>query len=161
LAPGAVMTDGVGWKDGGIIGTTYGALLSESSGTPDAATRYPSNSTPLSAAAWYNGDLLDNNDPSQTLYDTSDASTLIPAGALIGPRATAVLTVTDNDVLLNEIKVNPPGSTDAPHEWIEIKARPGVALDNIFVVSVEGDAPENIGLATAVFNLTGIAAGSN
>jgi hypothetical protein len=57
--------------------------LSQSSGTPDAATRFVGNDT-HSAAAWFNGDLVDTA-PTQLLYDSTRASANFPTGGALTP----------------------------------------------------------------------------
>ena len=76
----ALTLDNVGWSDGNVGAIVYGGVsLKQSSGTPDAATRFVSNATPSSAAAWYNGDLYDvGNDPTQLLYDATRHSANMP-----------------------------------------------------------------------------------
>ncbi|HZN65876.1 MAG TPA: hypothetical protein VFB66_11330, partial [Tepidisphaeraceae bacterium] len=41
-------------------------------------------------------------------------------------------------VLLNEIKVDPPG-VHSPYEYVELRGQPGAGLDSIYFLSVEGD----------------------
>jgi hypothetical protein len=76
----ALRLDNVGWSDGDAGDIVYGGVaLTQSKGTPDAATRFPSNNTPSSTAAWYNGDLDDTlNDPSTVLYDVTRHSANMP-----------------------------------------------------------------------------------
>jgi hypothetical protein len=54
--------DSVGWLDGGNNDRVYStAALSQPSGTPDAATRYPGNTNAHTAAAWVFGNLEGTN----------------------------------------------------------------------------------------------------
>jgi hypothetical protein len=70
--------------------------------------------------------------------------------------------VTDNEfVLLSELKVNPPGVGDAPHEFIEIRGTPGGQLRNVYLVVIDGNTTGNPGLSTMVVDLTGATVGSN
>ncbi len=86
LPNGASLLDGIGWKDQDAGGDkVFGAELTQAVGAPDAASRIPGNMTPTSASAWYNGDLLDTNDPNERRYDTGSASSNIPRGAIITP----------------------------------------------------------------------------
>jgi autotransporter-associated beta strand protein len=68
---------------------TYGAaVVSEwnSTGTPDAATRFVGNIAPSSSAAWYGGDLVDTgNVASQLYYDATRESANEPAGWYLTP----------------------------------------------------------------------------
>ena len=52
---------------------------------PDAATRFPDNTTPNSAAAWYSGELADS--PEETLEYGSPVSGNAPQGASLTPGA--------------------------------------------------------------------------
>ena len=76
----ALKLDNVGWSDGDAGDIVYGGVsLTQSKGTPDAATRFVSNTTASSAAAWYNGDLDDTlNDPTTLLYDVTRHSANMP-----------------------------------------------------------------------------------
>jgi hypothetical protein len=86
LPAGASVLDAVGWSNSAII--LGGVALTQGSGTADAATRFPSNLTPNSAAAWYNGDLLNNIGQGSVVYEGAPrASANQPAGAYITPGA--------------------------------------------------------------------------
>jgi len=85
LPAGAVLLDAIGWSDGGAD-LVYGAVLTQSSGTPDAATRFRHDLTPLSAAAWYNGDLA-GTEPTSLSYEPLQASANLPNGAVLTPGA--------------------------------------------------------------------------
>ena len=90
LPAGATLLDGVGWMDGDnandhVLGN---ATLTQSSGSPDAASRLFGNTSANDASAWYNGDLLSTgNDQNQRKYDTAKASSNIPRDAIITPGA--------------------------------------------------------------------------
>ncbi len=62
-------------------------------------------------------------------------------------------------VLLNEIKVNPPGN-DNPFEFIELKGTPGSTINNVYLVILEGDSG-NTGVADLAIKLNQITFGSN
>lgn len=89
---------------------------------------------------------------------TSDAAhypltTLIPSVAV---------NVTDNDVaLLSELKVNPPGANDAPHEFVEIKGPPGAALTNLYLLALDGNSSGDPGTVSYALNLAGRSVGTN
>lgn len=90
LPGGATVIDAVGWSDGGGSDKVYGGVvLTQTSGTPDAATRFPGNTTANSVAAWYNGDLSGATNDSVT-YNAAAASTNFPAGGLLTPGDTNV-----------------------------------------------------------------------
>ncbi len=81
------------------------------------------------------------------------------APAEIGIRPTAVLTIADQDLLLNEVNVNTPG-TDQPFEYVELKGTATGNLANIYFVAVEGDG-SGAGTADLVVDLSSVALGSN
>jgi hypothetical protein len=278
LPSGAVVLDGVGWLAGAAYGAILPPLAIGASTVPSAATRDPSNTTPLSAGAWYAGVLQDS-----TTYDVGRSTLNTPAGEVLtggspnssgsgpsagqfayGPstyninenvgsitipiyrfggssgavsvdvtlndgsatagsdyslfaggsrtqtvsfadgqntanvtiqivndgvselpesftavlgnpqggasmygfRTTATINIADDDivaptgVLLNEVSVDPPG-TDAPNEYVEIEATPNSVLNDVYFVSVEGDAGAGLGGVDEVFNLTNVTVGSN
>ena len=89
LPAGATVVDGAGVLDataGG--GTVYGAVVSQTTGAPNAITRFASNSTPFDSAAFYGG-FLDSGAGntsitySQTNPDTHSAN--LPADAVLTP----------------------------------------------------------------------------
>ncbi len=70
--------------------------------------------------------------------------------------------VTDSrQVLLGELKVNPPGPEDAPFEFVELRGTPGAVLTNLFFVVLDGNEDSNPGTATTVVNLAGAILGTN
>lgn len=93
-----------------------------------------------------------------TVSATSDPdhyplSTVIPA---VG------VNILENDTaLLSELKVNPPGTNDAPNEFIEIRGAPNAWLTNVYLLAIEGDARANPGTVTLAVNLTGARLGGN
>lgn len=57
--PWTEIVDSVGWSDGGGTDRIYSpAVLTQGSGTLDAAVRFPGNTDATSTAAWYNGDIF-------------------------------------------------------------------------------------------------------
>ena len=82
------LIDSVGWSDGNNGDVLFGDVnLKQNSGTPDAATRFPGNSTALSADAWFNGNLLGTNGGA-LLYNPDSASGNLPAGTSLTPGTT-------------------------------------------------------------------------
>lgn len=84
LAPDAAIMDAVGWSDGGNNDIVYGGVELNQVGTPDAATRFPGNNTPNSAAAWFCGDLAGGNGDSLA-YDPNQVSSNFPNGTTLTP----------------------------------------------------------------------------
>jgi hypothetical protein len=82
-----------------------------------------------------------------------------PVGALVPP---VTVHVWENDtVLLNELKVNPPGPEDAPYEMIELIGSANGFLTNVYLIVIEGNAEFNPGTASTVIDLTGAQIGSS
>lgn len=93
-----------------------------------------------------------------TVVSTSDA-THYPLATII---PTVAVSVTDNDiVLLSELKVNPPGTNDAPHEFIEIKGAPGAGLTNVYLLGLDGNSSGDPGKVSYALPLAGKNLGSN
>jgi hypothetical protein len=88
--PFDLILDSVGWLDGSIGDRVYSpASLTQSSGTPDAATRVATNNAPNSFSAWFNGDLMTNaTDSAGITYNPFKGSVIMPAGAKLTPGQT-------------------------------------------------------------------------
>ena len=92
------------------------------------------------------------------IVSTADAAKF-PTTLTLAP---APVFVTENDfLLLNELKVNPPGSNDAPYEFVEIRGAPGALLTNVQFLALEGDHGDNPGTVNFVINLTSQRLGAN
>lgn len=76
-----------------------------------------------------------------------------PIGSLAPAAYVAVME--KDRLLLNELKVNPPGTNDAPAEFVELKGAPGLWLSNVCVMTIEGDAGAGPGLVTWKVDLSG------
>ena len=95
LPANATLLDGIGWVDGDAGDRVYGAQLTQSSGTPDAATRFPDDETQDSASAWYCGDLAGSNNT--TAYSTTVRSANFPSDGVLTPGALNVGTTATSD----------------------------------------------------------------
>ncbi len=85
LPEGATILDAVGWSDGNTNDLVFGGVvLTQASGTPDAATRFTFDLTPSDASAWFNGDLAGETGDS-VIYDSSMVSSNFPFGAILTP----------------------------------------------------------------------------
>ncbi len=84
LPGSATILDAVGWGDGGANDIIYGGVVLTTNYPPDAAVRFPTNQTPLSAAAWFYGELLGTNGNS-LVFDESLVSTNFPPAAPLTP----------------------------------------------------------------------------
>jgi len=87
VTPWHAVIDGVGWSGGDVSNAVYtDAALTQPSGFPDAATRFPTNHAPNSAAAWYNGDVMRTGIDSYGLtYDANSVSANAPLNAFLTP----------------------------------------------------------------------------
>ena len=174
LPLGVTILDAVGWSDGGASDRIYGGVaLSQTSGMPHAASRFVNNLQPLSAAAWFSGEIAGSSADS-TLYDPAAASSNLPAGATITRGSANTVTITTPtptptlppppQILLNEIVVNPP-SSDAGYEYVELREvqnnRSPNALNDVSLVILEGDAGTSQGSADVVIDLTSASVGAN
>ncbi|HEY2950971.1 MAG TPA: hypothetical protein VGK40_00230, partial [Verrucomicrobiae bacterium] len=85
LPVGTTILDAVGWSDGDAGDRVYGGVaLTQMSGTPDAAARFPGNTTPRAATAWFCGDLAGSNGDS-LVFDPGNTSTNFPVGTVLTP----------------------------------------------------------------------------
>ncbi len=92
------------------------------------------------------------------VFLTLDA-THYPSTTVI-PTVQAKVTETES-VLLNELKVNPPGSNDEPDEYIELRGPPDAMLNNVYFLAIEGNAGKDPGKANVVIDLTSQQLGSS
>jgi hypothetical protein len=174
LPSGAVVIDAVGWKDGdGLTNNdkVYGVDLSRYDDpnaptsiifTPDAATRFPTDLTPNSAAAWYVGDILGGtpNGQLETQYDPAELSSNAPSGTPVitpgaanYPQPTALKGDMNGDNAVNNQDIAPfvLALTDYPQYQI---VYPG--LDGIFRGDINEDTVlNNQDIAPFVALLTG------
>ncbi|HEY6565273.1 MAG TPA: DNRLRE domain-containing protein, partial [Pirellulaceae bacterium] len=105
-----------------------------------------------------------NND---ALLERNETLTITISGAgLDFGRDQSTLTIRDNDfnplgtdLLLNEILINSPGN-DPPHEFVELKGTPGVAMGSLYYVAIEGLVGDHEGSAEKVVDLGEFANGS-
>jgi hypothetical protein len=80
-------------------------------------------------------------------------------GAALGTVTTGTLTIADQDVLINEIIADLPGS-DTSSEYFELVGTPGTALTNVYFVAFRGDEGSQ-GQAQMVVPLGTASLGSN
>ncbi len=105
LPAGATIVDGIAWRDAGV-GIVYGDAVLVTAFSPDAATRFPGNTTPNSSSAFYGGDLTGTNDA--TTYSTSNRTANFPASGALTPGAPNV-GIAPNDAPVDS---NGDGTTD-------------------------------------------------
>ena len=85
-------------------------------------------------------------------------------GATLSPTATSTVTIRDDekaDLLLNELSVNPPSTTDAPYEYIELRGTPNSTLADWYVVQLAANPSGTAGNVLVVTNLSSSTVGSN
>jgi hypothetical protein len=105
LPNGAQLQDAVGWTNGDLTALIYGGvILTQSAGTPDAAVRFFDNNTPFSAAAWYNGDLVDADsfDPLEVSANMPQGSGITPGNINIPNNGTGI-----NDLIVSNLTIYP------------------------------------------------------
>lgn len=105
LPNGAQLQDAVGWTNGDLTALIYGGVvLTQSAGTPDAAVRFFDNNTPFSAAAWYNGDLVNSNsfDPLEVSANMPQGSGITPGNINIPNNGTGI-----NDLIVSNLTIYP------------------------------------------------------
>ncbi|MCS6852595.1 MAG: hypothetical protein NZ700_15675 [Gemmataceae bacterium] len=86
VTPWSEIVDSVAWTDGTAGDRVYtSTVLTLSGGAPHAATRFASNNTANSAAAWYYGRITGTG--TTTTYDPAGSSANLPSGAVITPGA--------------------------------------------------------------------------
>ncbi len=85
----AVVLDAVGWQDassGSPEGTDYYVDMPLNNAVPGAATRILGHNAPLSASAWYWGDLFSaTGDPTSVTYDPNNTGGTFPVGGKLTP----------------------------------------------------------------------------
>ncbi|MEW6158706.1 MAG: DUF3616 domain-containing protein, partial [Verrucomicrobiota bacterium] len=70
--------------------------------------------------------------------------------------------VHENDfVRFNEMKINPPGTTDAPNEWIELVGPPGLQLKEVILLGLDGESGADPGKAVYWLDLSSVQLGAN
>jgi len=94
-----------------------------------------------------------------TVISSADPAQYPTNGTIVPPLD--ILRVDDDRVLLSEIKANPPGTNDAPFEFVELRGTPGALLTNLYFVGINGDDELNAGVATTVISLDGQRLGTN
>jgi hypothetical protein len=85
LPAGAVVLDSFGWITvGSTAAILYSpAVLTQSTGTPDAAVRFYGNTTANAASAWYCGDLIGTG--ASSTFDALEISFNFPVGGALSP----------------------------------------------------------------------------
>lgn len=76
--------------------------------------------------------------------------------------ATVLMNMSQAQVRLSEVLINPPGSPDAGREYVElISTQPNYSLDNLWVIGIDGDGEFNPGNIHWAVNLSGLTTGAN
>lgn len=58
-------------------------------------------------------------------------------------------------LVLNEIDINPPGA-NTPYQYLELRGRAGEAVQNAYVLEIEGDLPQNPGRINSIIPINGV-----
>jgi MYXO-CTERM domain-containing protein len=96
LPTGAVIVDAIGYRDATTDFVYGGAEIPyRSSAEPDGITRFPGDDTPISAGAWYGGDLVGSNDsvsystvPTERTFNFPEGGALTPGAPNVGIKGT-------------------------------------------------------------------------
>lgn len=152
----------------GIVTVTVSAgpqlEVSTDNGTKFAAARTLSFSTTVAKSVLVRAlddNVVDTSPHVRLITNTITTSTDLgryPLTSLVTPVAVGI--IEDDWALMNELRVNPPG-TDAPNEFVELRGPPNAWLTNIYFLSVAGDPGDDPGKAEVVVNLSGTTLGSN
>ena len=152
-------------RTGGAVGTATVVFATSTGGTATAGQDYIATTGTLTFA---DGETVKTftvalrDDITLESNETVNLTLSGATGGILGTPTTATLTIAENDfdpgLLLNEIKVNPPG-TDNPFEFVELRGTAGATLANVYFLSVEGDT-NGTGTADLVVNLSSFAIGS-
>jgi hypothetical protein len=153
LPNGAQLQDAVGWTNGDLSALVYGGvILTQSAGTPDAAVRFFDNNTPLSAAAWYNGDIIDLDS-----FDPLEVSTNMPQGSGITP---GNINIPNNGIGINDLKVSNLAIYPNPSEGvINIESLNLNESALLSVYSIDGRLVSQSELINSTIDLTNLDSG--
>ena len=89
----------------------------------------------------------------------SDDLTQYPLSSL-GPQVPVNILETEI-LLLNELKVNPPGTSDAPCEFIELRGPTNALLRDVYLLAIDGAAGGNPGQVKLSIPLDGVSLGGD
>lgn len=120
----------------------------EDAGAPDASANDAASDASADAAKPDAGDA--GNDAGPAPADAGDAGKTDA-----GPTSL---------VLLNEVKINPPTTQDAPYEYAELLCTPGMSLAGYYFAALEGDGDSSTGSPGVVdlaVDLGGASCGAN
>lgn len=173
LPPGSAILDAVSWTDGNTQDILYGGVILAGKGKPpDAVVRFPTNATPVSAQAWFFGELA-GPDCSSLVFDGSLLSSNFPGGAVLSPglpnsfavqlpllgALSGVIGDSSNPII--EFNVAANGADPAQIIVTASSSNPGVVPDsNLIVVAGPGGqrtlhlAPVGVGYATITVSAT-------
>jgi hypothetical protein len=65
------------------------------------------------------------------------------------------------ELLLNEINVNPPGTNDAPCEFVEIRGPPSALLRDVYLLGIDGEHDGDPGAVKLAIDLSGVTLGTS
>ncbi|MEM8677788.1 MAG: Calx-beta domain-containing protein [Planctomycetota bacterium] len=113
-------------------------------------------------------EVIVNGDTELEGFETIDVT--LSGGTTVAGRGAAVISIGDDDALINEVLANVSNDIDETNrEYIELLGTPGASLDDYWFVVFEGEEEEGsmngdgtgLGVADFVANLDGLTFGSN
>lgn len=153
LPNGAQLQDAVGWTNGDLSALVYGGvILTQSAGTPDAAVRFFDNNTPFSAAAWYNGDIIDLDS-----FDPLEVSANMPQGSGITP---GNINIPNNGTGINDLTVSNLAIYPNPSEGLINLGSLNLNESSLLsVYSIDGRLVRQLELTNSTVDLTNLDSG--
>ena len=155
LPAGATIIDGIAWSDGGAGDITYGPVLTATGGTVTAASRFPNNNTPNSAAAWYAGALVGATSDS-VMYSATIRTANFPVnGGVLTPGAPNVSTDApvdiDGDAKTDYVVTRPAGGVGSQLTWHNLLNASGpfatrewgISGDRVIAGDYDGDGKDD------------------
>ncbi|MCB1096112.1 MAG: hypothetical protein KDN22_11100 [Verrucomicrobiae bacterium] len=167
--PWSAIIDSVGLGESGVNRTYALADLTQATFNPDNLSRVEGNLSPNSAAAWYGGE-IGGSLPTDIAF--SDEFFGGFKGQATPGRRNQADSAALAEIRINEVNVNPPPSSDANFEYIEITSVSGgsVVTDgyHLIVIDSKSDNDANVGQPVNLrgnireaWDLSGFSTGAN
>ncbi len=132
LPAGAVLLDSIAWSDGGTGDIVYGAVVTMPT-TPDGGfTRFPNDTRPNLAYAWYAGALFGTND--SVTYSTNNRTGNFPADGVMTPG--------DVNVGTQPRKATCDMNGDGRSDFVVVRAAGGAGSQLTWYTKINGGSPD-------------------